>query len=167
MAVVEQDNFSNISWHSEQAPGLTSSQSPSEEVSTPEFGRHSPAGDEDLVPGRSGEILECTVSEPHKENDGTKDAYVSYLINTNVSYRWQGLCVAQCQSNHPASTNRRVIGTIDNVLQLPAIRHIRATAIYRFCLSLQMPHKRISGRSCAAAAGQAADGVCSRRSVWV
>ena len=29
-------------------------------------------------------ILECTVDMPMKENDGTKDAYVSYLITTNV-----------------------------------------------------------------------------------
>jgi sorting nexin-4 len=29
-------------------------------------------------------ILECTVDTPLKENDGTKDAYVSYLITTHV-----------------------------------------------------------------------------------
>lgn len=28
--------------------------------------------------------LECTVDTPLKENDGTKDAYVSYLITTHV-----------------------------------------------------------------------------------
>lgn len=28
--------------------------------------------------------LECTVDKPQKENDGTKDAYVSYLITTHV-----------------------------------------------------------------------------------
>ena len=31
-------------------------------------------------------ILECTVDTPLKENDGTKDAYVSYLISTHVRY---------------------------------------------------------------------------------
>lgn len=30
-------------------------------------------------------VLECNVSSPLKENDGTKDAYVSYLVTTNVS----------------------------------------------------------------------------------
>ena len=30
-------------------------------------------------------VLECNVSSPVKENDGTKDAYVSYLVTTNVS----------------------------------------------------------------------------------
>ena len=29
-------------------------------------------------------ILECTVDTPLKENDGTKDAYVSYLVTTHV-----------------------------------------------------------------------------------
>ena len=31
-------------------------------------------------------ILECTVDTPLKENDGTKDAYVSYLISTHVCW---------------------------------------------------------------------------------
>jgi sorting nexin-4 len=29
-------------------------------------------------------ILECTVEKPLKENDGTKDAYVSYRVTTDV-----------------------------------------------------------------------------------
>ena len=33
--------------------------------------------------GRDG-VLEVTVDAPLKENDGTKDAYVSYLVTTNV-----------------------------------------------------------------------------------
>ena len=28
--------------------------------------------------------LDCTVDKPMKESDGTKDAYVSYLVTTNV-----------------------------------------------------------------------------------
>ena len=30
--------------------------------------------------------LDCTVDTPLKENDGTKDAYVSYLVTTHVRY---------------------------------------------------------------------------------
>ena len=30
--------------------------------------------------------LDCTVDTPLKENDGTKDAYVSYLITTHVCH---------------------------------------------------------------------------------
>lgn len=53
-------------------------------------------------------VLECQVSSPLKENDGTKDAYVSYLITTHVSVvlihcgcffarspRWVGACLAK------------------------------------------------------------------------
>lgn len=34
--------------------------------------------------GLEGGTLECTVTQPIKENDGTKDAYVSYLVTTKV-----------------------------------------------------------------------------------
>ena len=34
--------------------------------------------------GVEGGVLECIVSNPNKENDGSKDAYVSYLVTTNV-----------------------------------------------------------------------------------
>lgn len=30
-------------------------------------------------------VLECSVDSPLKENDGTKDAYISYLVTTHVS----------------------------------------------------------------------------------
>ena len=30
--------------------------------------------------------LDCTVDRPLKENDGTKDAYVSYLVTTHVCF---------------------------------------------------------------------------------
>lgn len=32
-------------------------------------------------------VLECRVDSPLKENDGTKDAYISYLVTTNVRTR--------------------------------------------------------------------------------
>ena len=34
-------------------------------------------------------VLECTVGTPLKENDGTKDAYISYLVTTHVGPRTQ------------------------------------------------------------------------------
>lgn len=33
--------------------------------------------------------LECMVDTPLKESDGTKDAFISYLITTDVSLRWR------------------------------------------------------------------------------
>ncbi|KAL9113394.1 MAG: hypothetical protein Q9227_002435 [Pyrenula ochraceoflavens] len=32
-------------------------------------------------------ILECTVDSPMKENDGTKDAYMSYLVTTHTDFK--------------------------------------------------------------------------------
>ncbi|PGH20706.1 sorting nexin-4 [Polytolypa hystricis UAMH7299] len=32
-------------------------------------------------------VLECTVDTPLKENDGTKDAYVSYLVTTHTDFK--------------------------------------------------------------------------------
>ena len=101
MAVIDQDNFSNISWHSEHAAEPPSAAMPGPSTPTPAHHprdqhqhQHSPDYPEgDRADGggrrsderrRDAEVLECVVSEPHKENDGTKDAYVSYLITTNV-----------------------------------------------------------------------------------
>jgi len=91
MAVLDQDNFSNISWHSDQNPDAAG---PSTSHGRSSHGHSHNRSDDrtghghDLEAGHSsGEILECIVSEPHKENDGTKDTYVSYLITTNVG-RW-------------------------------------------------------------------------------
>ncbi|EGZ77423.1 sorting nexin-4 [Neurospora tetrasperma FGSC 2509] len=98
MAVIDQDNFSNISWHSEQnaESAASTAQVHHESNSSPEYARSGPddgrpgdnaAGMEhDELDHSGGEILDCTVSDPHKENDGTKDAYVSYLITTNTTF---------------------------------------------------------------------------------
>lgn len=40
--------------------------------------------DEMDLAGVGDAVLECTVTQPNKENDGSKDAYVSYLVTTNV-----------------------------------------------------------------------------------
>lgn len=95
MAVIDQDNFSNISWHSDQNIRVGSSTSAEHEGhdeggagSKPQPGDAvDRPGLQHLDPSQGGgdEILECTVTDPHTENAGTKDAYVSYLITTNVS----------------------------------------------------------------------------------
>ncbi len=50
-------------------------------------GRYGPLGrnpDPLDLAGVGDGILNCEVTNPIKENDGTKDAYVSYLVTTNV-----------------------------------------------------------------------------------
>lgn len=92
---MDHDDFSNVSWHSDRA-----AQNP--EASIPDPGeaqdggnvngkRHGSdepqtghAADALDLAGLEGAVLECTVTSPIKENDGTKDAYVSYLVTTNV-----------------------------------------------------------------------------------
>lgn len=96
MAVIDQDNFSNISWHSDQNIRVGSSTSAEHEGHDEEgAGSKTQPGDgvdraglQHLDPSHGGggdETLECTVTDPHTENVGTKDAYVSYLITTHVS----------------------------------------------------------------------------------
>lgn len=46
-------------------------------------------------------VLECRVDTPLKENDGTKDAYISYLVTTHVSD-----CIISCPAELLLSTCR-------------------------------------------------------------
>ncbi|KAL8285429.1 hypothetical protein RB601_006278 [Gaeumannomyces tritici] len=102
MAGLDQDNFSNISWHSDHPDAAMGggpanpaggggshdgAASDSEAADT----RHAPREPEPNYSrldahGIGDETLECTVSAPIKENDGTKDAFVSYLITTNTTF---------------------------------------------------------------------------------
>lgn len=89
MAVVDQDNFSNVSWQSDLGESGTG---PSSRAADPMEGTNNGmTGEPDLRGEDIGahalgpEQLDCTVTSPIKENDGTKDAFVSYLITTEVS----------------------------------------------------------------------------------
>lgn len=93
MAVMDQhDSFSNLSFNSDQniGGGSVSAHFDGEDAGSPgslaqqEHQESDNAHLQQLDPGIGGEILECIVTEPHTENVGTKDAYVSYLITTNV-----------------------------------------------------------------------------------
>lgn len=86
MAVTpEQDNnFSNVTWsdhvHDQQERALPPDEEQGHTLDGPGTGlEHDPNT-------LGGERLDCTVDTPMKENDGTKDAFVSYLITTNVRY---------------------------------------------------------------------------------
>lgn len=92
-------DFDSVSWQREDAQQAEASMpfsQPSNLPTRPVSGRRSDshssepqAGEQadevDLAGiGRDG-VLEVTVDTPLKENDGTKDAYVSYLVRTHVS----------------------------------------------------------------------------------
>lgn len=153
----DHDNFSSVSW-SENAD------QPTESVpSTPGDSRHatmsgeaatSTAADagtirhDDRTVG--GEKLECTVGSPIKENDGTKDAFISYLITTNVSY------IAAPFYETPGINN------VVYIFFVSTRNHNDSSPIHRFRLSLQAATARLSCCSCASSARQAAHGICSR-----
>ena len=58
------------------------------------------ADDVDLA-GVGGGRLDCNVDSPLKENDGTKDSYVSYLVTTHVRPKPSGcpMSLQQCFAN--------------------------------------------------------------------
>jgi sorting nexin-4 len=81
----DQDNFSSVSWsENADAPENLAPQD-TEDPITPAPTNHGPSmgpPNEDHTLG--SERLDCTVGTPIKENDGSKDAFVSYLITTHV-----------------------------------------------------------------------------------
>lgn len=88
MAVIEQDTFSNVSWQSDrgdQSPGYGAGTGGGIEAASDRMLAEGGSRGDDLAGHLSGsEKLDCVVSSPIKENDGTKDAFVSYLITTQV-----------------------------------------------------------------------------------
>lgn len=76
----DNDDFSNVTWSDhvhDQAARAAAAAADSPARAIDEAGNSSSQGI-----GR--EKLECTVGSPIKENDGTKDAFVSYLVTTHV-----------------------------------------------------------------------------------
>jgi sorting nexin-4 len=77
-----------------QAQGAASSVANPRGEAEGEFGGQRKGSNPTLQVGRNADImdlagvgeakLECTVTHPLKENDGSKDAYMSYLVTTIV-----------------------------------------------------------------------------------
>lgn len=85
------NDFDNVSWRNE--PDSDSSRPNDRNFRSGSSGKKrvslSPAqagqnADRVDLAGVGDGRLECTVTKPLKENDGTKDAYVSYLVTTHV-----------------------------------------------------------------------------------
>ncbi len=114
MAVIDQDNFSNVSWSSDRPagasssgggaaqealdPGYGDSREPPQEQQQQQQQAPVPSFDRLDTAGLGSETLECTVSSPLAENEGTRDQFISYLVTTNV-------CAAEmCSARPPCST---------------------------------------------------------------
>ncbi|KAF4124818.1 sorting nexin-4 [Geosmithia morbida] len=87
MAVTsDQDNFSNVSWSEHAQEGESAGGGHVTDDAGLGFNAESNTAGADTH--RLGsERLECTVDTPIKENDGTKDAFVSYLITTSSTFQ--------------------------------------------------------------------------------
>lgn len=96
---MDHDDFDNVSWRND--PETDVSRPNAAGPSDDEEGTSRPGASgkrrSDDVPQQAGHLadavdlggigdgrLDCTVDTPLKENDGTKDAYVSYLVTTHV-----------------------------------------------------------------------------------
>jgi sorting nexin-4 len=96
---MEHNDFANVSWQNDpaahgRASTTLSPRGEAEEAGSGNpnapFERHGSGGqlgrnaDALDLAGVGEGTLDCTVTSPIKENDGSKDAYVSYLVTTNV-----------------------------------------------------------------------------------
>ena len=92
------EDFDDVSWQNdvEQAPPKAQAPRKPEEVPRTSIDRHGkgraaepasprriPVEAIDLASTLDG-ILQCSVDSPQKENDGTKDAFISYKVTTHV-----------------------------------------------------------------------------------
>jgi sorting nexin-4 len=93
MGGMDNDDFANVSWQTDPAGqadrsagssgGRAGGDSATGEQIHEQLGNNADAMD---LAGVGEGTLECTVTQPLKENDGSKDAYVSYLVTTTVSH---------------------------------------------------------------------------------
>ncbi|KAI9894681.1 MAG: intercellular trafficking and secretion [Vezdaea aestivalis] len=99
----DQGDFASISWRNEgesdqsrpnTASSAGESQSTPHESSRPrqrrsdsQMAQAGPQADDVDLAGVGDGVLLCTVNGPQKENDGTKDAFVSYLITTHTDFK--------------------------------------------------------------------------------
>ncbi|RKF60982.1 Sorting nexin-4 [Erysiphe neolycopersici] len=86
----DHDQFAEVSWQSSSPFAQLPSQNEVAITSTMDSRQISgqPGHDSDPTDLASMEdgVIECKVSQPIKENDGTKDAYVSYVVTTNTTF---------------------------------------------------------------------------------
>jgi hypothetical protein len=148
-------DFDSVSWRNETASDVsrpTSRESPQEttlptrvasgkrRISSQQQPHHEAQAGKLAEPvdlgGIGDGILECTVDSPLKENDGTKDAYVSYLITTIVSHHF---CPALLEPSR--STNTLLA---DRLQVLSEARVLHPKTVYRLCLFTKHPIPRIS-----------------------
>lgn len=104
--------------------------------------------------------LDCTVDTPLKENDGTKDAYVSYLVTTNVRFCRIKYPNAHRSATSQVSTNEHIT---DRLRLLPKIHRQSSSPFHRLRFPLQSALSRIPSMRRPPSPRQAQNGIRPRR----
>ncbi len=96
---MDHNDFDSVSWRNDpesdvSRPSMTRARGSEGHVARPGANGKRRVSSASLQAGQNADAvdlagvgegkLECTVDSPQKENDGTKDAYVSYLITVHV-----------------------------------------------------------------------------------
>ena len=150
---MDNDDFDNVSWRNEprnddSRPQTSSSvRSPSDQHAgsrsrrrlshgQPQAGQDADAVDLAGI-GEYGR-LDCTVGSPMKENDGTKDAYISYLVTTQVAS-------PAPQSNQAISSRSPYADQlVERLCNFSKTLVRRPSSLYRLCFPLQNPLQTVS-----------------------
>lgn len=108
----DNDNFSNVSWSEPPEPDNMQPYTSDDDFKpTINPGAEVAAAAAAAAVGGGGhamgeERLDCTVGSPVKENDGTKDAFISYQVTTQVS---QTLILSLTRHLEPLLTQLQVL----------------------------------------------------------
>lgn len=153
---MDQGNFTNLSWDQDSldhGSAVVDPRGRSEEGAAQ--GTNGRSGSTSMQAGRNADdldlagvgnaTLECTVTQPMKENDGTKDAYVSYLVTTHVRL--------------PAAMLILILTPSDHLPVLCKTNDQCPQTLHGLCVSLQNVEQRIPSMRCSAVARQAQDGI--------
>ncbi|KAF7713918.1 Sorting nexin [Penicillium ucsense] len=100
----QHDDFDNVSWRNDTASDASRPTTSGTDAAEPRDVEHDtngkrrmssaheepqagPLADAVDLAGIGDGVLECRVDSPLKENDGTKDAYISYLVTTHTDFK--------------------------------------------------------------------------------
>ncbi|KAI2795014.1 Sorting nexin-4 [Penicillium oxalicum] len=100
----QHDDFDNVSWRNDAASDASRPTTSGTDAEEPREYEHDtngkrrmssaheepqagPLADAVDLAGIGDGVLECRVDSPLKENDGTKDAYISYLVTTHTDFK--------------------------------------------------------------------------------
>lgn len=150
--VFMENDFDSVSWQNESdGDGLHNAaedrdtrdqnhgmSSPGRRKSASDSGQAEQDADDVDLAGIGNGTLDCKVNSPLKENDGTKDAYVSYLVITEVRMQTSNMPRLYTWIHY-----LRLI-FLDRFQIFPETFYQSPSPLHRFCISLQRAVQKVS-----------------------